>query len=123
MKLQCPCGAKYTFDVTPEMASKPIRFVCSACGLDSSDFVNSLIRQELAASTDCAGSNVPAAPAQPLSGLAAPTKTSAIKVSLPANTRPATLRIERPEPVVNEVAPESDQMSHCPKHPGEVATE
>ena len=47
MKIQCSCGAKYAFDVTPEMAQTPVRFVCPACGLDASDFVNSLVRQEL----------------------------------------------------------------------------
>src|SRR5215472_18515898 len=76
MKLQCPCGAKYAFDVTPEMAGKPIRFVCSACGLDSSDYVNSLIRQELGASPQSAGSASTTASAQGLSG----DKNSAIKV-------------------------------------------
>ena len=47
MKIQCSCGAKYAFDVTPEMAQTPVRFVCSACGVDSSDLVNRLVRQEL----------------------------------------------------------------------------
>ena len=47
MKIQCPCGAKYAFDVSPEMAQTPVRFVCQACGADSSDVVNGLIRQEL----------------------------------------------------------------------------
>ena len=47
MKIQCACGAKYAFDATPEMVENPVRFVCQNCGLDSSDFVNGLIRQEL----------------------------------------------------------------------------
>ncbi len=47
MKLQCSCGAKYAFDITPEMAQKPVRFVCPQCGADSSDFVNQLVRSEL----------------------------------------------------------------------------
>ncbi|HWI59232.1 MAG TPA: hypothetical protein VNZ22_18540, partial [Bacillota bacterium] len=47
MKLQCSCGAKYAFDVTPEMANNPVKFVCPACGLDSSAFVNALVRQQL----------------------------------------------------------------------------
>jgi outer membrane protein assembly factor BamB len=46
MKLECPCGAKYAFDATPEMLQHPVKFVCPACGLDASDFVNELIRQE-----------------------------------------------------------------------------
>jgi hypothetical protein len=49
MKIQCNCGAKYSFDVTPEMAQNPIRFICPTCGLDSSVAVNSLIIQELRA--------------------------------------------------------------------------
>jgi hypothetical protein len=46
MKIQCACGAKYEFDTTPEMADDPVKFVCPRCGLDSSDRVNDLIRQE-----------------------------------------------------------------------------
>jgi hypothetical protein len=46
MKLQCSCGAKYAFDATPEMLQNPVKFVCPACGLDASAFVNELIRQE-----------------------------------------------------------------------------
>jgi hypothetical protein len=46
MKIQCACGAKYEFDTTPEMADEPVKFVCPQCGLDSSDRVNDLIREE-----------------------------------------------------------------------------
>ena len=52
MKIQCSCGAKYALDVTPEMAETPVRFVCPACGLDASDFVNNLVRQELGLPAD-----------------------------------------------------------------------
>ncbi len=55
MKIQCSCGAKYAFDVTPEMAQTPVRFVCSACGVDSSDLVNRLVRQELGLPEPAAG--------------------------------------------------------------------
>src|SRR5574341_1423890 len=47
MKIQCSCGAKYAFEITPEIASRPVQFVCPACGADASEFVNSLVRQEL----------------------------------------------------------------------------
>ena len=39
MKIQCACGTKYAFDITPDMAQNPVRFVCPACGLDSSEYV------------------------------------------------------------------------------------
>jgi hypothetical protein len=48
MKIQCSCGAKYSFEVTPEMAQNPVRFVCPNCGLDSSEFINQRVREELA---------------------------------------------------------------------------
>lgn len=48
MKIQCACGTKYSFEVTPEMARNPVRFVCPNCGLDSSAYVNQLVREELA---------------------------------------------------------------------------
>src|SRR5260221_8303102 len=47
MKIQCPCGTKYSFDITPEMARTPITFVCQKCGVDSSEMVNRIIRQQL----------------------------------------------------------------------------
>lgn len=48
MKIQCSCGTKYSFEVTPEMARNPVRFVCPNCGLDSSEYVNQLVRAEIA---------------------------------------------------------------------------
>ena len=47
MKIQCSCGAKYAFEVTPEQAQQRVQFVCPACGADSSDYVTQLARQEL----------------------------------------------------------------------------
>src|SRR5882762_8315559 len=47
MKVQCSCGAKYDFEISPEMGSHPVRFICLECGLDASEFVDGLIRQEL----------------------------------------------------------------------------
>ncbi len=48
MKLQCACGAKYAFDLTPEMLQNPVRFVCPGCGLDSSEYVNQLVSEQFA---------------------------------------------------------------------------
>jgi len=47
MKIQCGCGAKYEFDITPGMAQNPVRFVCPACGADSSALVTRLVREQL----------------------------------------------------------------------------
>ncbi|MGA3265190.1 MAG: PQQ-binding-like beta-propeller repeat protein [Verrucomicrobiota bacterium] len=98
MKLQCACGAKYAFDITPEMAEKPVRFVCQQCGLDSSDFVNRLIQQEL--------------------GLAAPAAAGSLRVSSDAAPTPPP-----PPPVAAAPRLTGAKPPPCAKHPGERCTE
>ena len=97
MKLQCACGAKYAFDITPDMAQNPVRFICPSCGLDSSDYVNQLVRAQFAEQAGVAETPPPAAPSQ--------------------------LRIahqEKPAEPVAEAAPVSE---YCPKHRGVLPTE
>jgi hypothetical protein len=101
MKIQCACGAKYAFDATPEMLQNPVRFVCPGCGLDSSDFVNELVRREFAGQT-------PPDPAAPT------TKSPRLKISLAG---------PQPSAPVEEAAPAPTAEEHCPKHPRELATQ
>ena len=105
MKIQCSCGAKYALDVSPEMATNPVRFVCPACGLDSSDFVNDLVRQEL--------------------GLSASAASVAPAVQPKFQSAPAArMRIRTPEPSPAEAAPAaSDEPQPCPKHPGQYTVD
>ena len=97
MKLQCPCGAKYAFDLAPEMLANPVSFVCPACGADHSAFVNELVRQEFA----------PAAP-EP----AAPPPPTGSRLKISHEAAPAA-----PAP---ETAPAS---KYCSKHRGVRVTE
>ena len=99
MKIQCSCGAKYSFDVTPEMARSPMRFVCQNCGLDSSDYVNELVRDEIAKQFPNTASPPPSA--TPV--------VSQLKISQAEN--PAELP---------QTAPVS---KYCPKHRTTLATE
>src|ERR1017187_6579620 len=77
MKLQCSCGAKYAFDITPEMAQNPVKFVCPSCGLDSSDYVNQLVREELASRAG----NQPLPDAPPTPVVSAPPPAARIRIS------------------------------------------
>ncbi len=45
MKIQCACGARFSFDITPELAAAAVQFVCPTCGLNSTSLVNHLIHQ------------------------------------------------------------------------------
>src|SRR5262245_14138555 len=91
MKIQCGCGAKYSFDVTPEMARSPIRFVCQACGQDSSEAVNQIIRQQLGVAAVAAPSGsgiappvaVAPPPAQVRAAVAAPAPVATVATVAP----------------------------------------
>jgi hypothetical protein len=98
MKIQCGCGAKYEFDITPDMAQNPVQFVCPACGADSSALVTSLVRQQLG--------QAPAGPPQPAQTPRAP-----------------PLRVA-PPPTAPDAAPDTDtEPRRCPRHPAEFAVE
>jgi outer membrane protein assembly factor BamB len=98
MKIQCACGAKYAFDATPEMLQNPVRFVCQSCGLDSSDFVNELVRREFAGQTPAA--SPPA------------TESPRLKISHAEPPSSAPVEAAATAPVAEE---------HCAKHPRELA--
>src|SRR5437899_840978 len=87
MKIQCSCGTKYNFEVTPEMANRPIHFVCSSCGLDASEYVTNLIRQELATSTQTPGSSSSVSLAHPAPQVSAP--ASGLRIRRPAEASEA----------------------------------
>ena len=109
MKIQCACGAKYAFDVTPEMAETPVRFVCQSCGLDSSEYVNGLIRQEL--SLGPPGVPPPPAAAPP----AEPVSTGMPRLRVAGAAAPAG--------PAAETAGGSIASQFCLRHGGELCTE
>src|SRR4051812_2132149 len=124
MKVQCQCGAKYAFDVTPEMAHDPVRFVCPGCGLDLSVPINDLVRQELGLTTGVPAPMVQtAAAAPPLpQPVAAPVSAAA----------PARLAIARGASTATHGTPvasgtpttaTTDGPQSCAKHRGEMAME
>ncbi len=104
MKIQCSCGAKYAFDISPEMGQTPIRFICQSCGLDSSEFVNELIRRELASVEAVAATPSLDTSMAPVEQASAGTSRIRIRSSISA----------RPEPQ------EPSPLHYCPKHPGQV---
>lgn len=126
MKIQCQCGAKYAFDVTPEMAHDPVRFACPGCGVDLSGPINDLIRQELSG----AAAVPPPAPApQPV--VAPATAPAAAAIAPPPPPVPATsaprLSISRSTAHAAAApaaeAPAANAPQTCPKHRGEPIVE
>src|ERR1039458_2492097 len=92
------------------MAKTPVRFVCSACGLDASDFVNSLVRQELGLSAAAIGAAVPV----PLH-VAAPVQAA------PQSRPVARMRIQTPDaPSAEAEGAASSEPQRCSKHPDQL---
>ena len=93
MKVQCACGAKFAFEVTPDMAQSPALVVCPACGLDVSEYVRPLIRDELANMESEASEQEPPPQAAPLAS--------------PVTARPAAVPAAKPIPVpkASEIPP------------------
>ncbi|HEX4263441.1 MAG TPA: PQQ-binding-like beta-propeller repeat protein [Verrucomicrobiae bacterium] len=127
MKVQCPCGAKYSIDVTPEMARDPVRFVCPECNVDLSGPINELIHQELGVAVPAA-----AAPAPQAAPAASTGRKRVETTSLHAPSAPAKLGIARSAGTAThgtavETAPQpghgSDDSQPCAKHKGELAFE
>ena len=109
MKVQCSCGAKYEFEIRPEMRTRPVTFVCPGCGLDSSSFVDGLIRSQLGQTATPTGAPVPV--------LEAPTPSR-------ANPPVPSVRIARlsHESTASTPTDDSPPAARCLKHPGELIT-
>lgn len=135
MKVQCSCGAKYEFAVTPVMATSPVKFVCPACGLNASEFVDGLIRRELGQTNTPTGVPVPiqlAAPPRPTAAPAPAPVATLLDESPPPPPPPTSVR--RPPGVrlssstaapvaAEQAAAEAPAGVPCLKHPGQIATE
>ena len=106
MKIECSCGAKYEFEVRPEMQQRPVSFVCPNCGADASAFVDRLVRRELGQNCAPAGEPVPALPPPEGPGRVAGAA--------------AGLRVRRSSDAPVAVPAAAAQESPaCPKHPGQ----
>lgn len=130
MKIQCSCGTKLAFDITPDMAVNPVVCICPTCGADNSAVVNQLIRQELGVTSGPpVGIPVAAPVAAPVPVTAAPPvpppmpipTAAPSPVAAPVRTARPAIRVAMPAaaqaPV--EVAPAAPLgREFCLKHPG-----
>jgi hypothetical protein len=109
MKVQCSCGAKFAFEVTPEMADRPLEVSCPNCGADLSQVLTGLARQELATS-GASASGTPVEPATP--PLPQPPVPPRVRINKPANA---------PAQAPDVVAPDPSLLGQpCLKHPGQI---
>jgi hypothetical protein len=100
VKVLCPCGAKFKFDVEPVRGRMPTPISCPSCGADATGHANAIIEETLRAAGQTVEPQVAPAPAPPP----------------PASIRPIGLRIDRPATVEAGVEP-SDPPPLAPPRP------
>ena len=44
IKIDCPCGTRYGFDVEPENGRMPTTVACPTCGADGTDAANAILQ-------------------------------------------------------------------------------
>src|ERR1041385_2905220 len=133
MKIQCACGAKYAFDLTPEQARQPVQFICPACGLDSSAYVTELARQQfgfasaaplvgMAPATEIALPPGATSTPSPVAAVIAPPPAPAAAVSTEAPPVPR-VRLHRGGEKPADLPASGGDVRFCSKHPGVRTTE
>jgi hypothetical protein len=132
MKIQCACGTKVAFDVTPDMVHTPVKFICPNCGQDSSQLVNQLIAQQFATTGTASAPHIDIAP--PPGRTAAPTLTTTAAAPAPEPVAPpppapappatpvqARIHVAAKPSTASEPASTGSQI--CAKHFGEKLIE
>lgn len=88
VKVYCPCGAKFLFEIEPVGGRMPAPVKCPVCAADATELANKIIAEKLASVTPLA------APA--------PAPSASPKISIPASpikVGPATPSVSPPKPV------------------------
>lgn len=124
MKIQCDCGTKYAFDVSPDMVHQPVKFVCPGCGLDSSERVNALIRQQFGPTAEAGTGElrteaVAPAPQTASASAAAPTPP----VPAPVRSAPRVRLSQTGLASTGAAPPDVKDTRFCSKHPQQRVTD
>jgi len=96
IKIECPCGQPFEFDVEPENGRMPCEVNCPACGADATALANASIREQLAAR---------------------PIPVAARPAPLAVPAAPAPSRVSRPYAAPSPAAPASARMAVLPARP------
>jgi len=82
VKVLCPCGAKFKFDVEPLRGRMPTPISCPACGADATGHANAVIEESLRATGQTA--EAPSAPAPPSPPPPIPVSPAGLHINRPS---------------------------------------
>lgn len=103
LKLFCPCGTKYKFDVEPVNERMPWPVSCPSCGREGTADANEILRQTFASTNPAAPAAAPVQAQAPSQVAAAAAEGLRINrptpAAAPAASAPAPLPISAPRPL------------------------
>src|SRR3954471_6010885 len=114
IKVLCPCGAKFRFEVEPVRGRMPAPVQCPTCGADATELADVAIAQQIAAApapVAIIASPVPA----PAASAPPPPPAPIARVAVAAAAHAA---VSQPPPAPSGES--SSTVTTCPKHPGEM---
>ena len=129
MKIQCSCGTKYAFEITPDMIANPVQLVCQSCGADNSAAVNQIICQQFGATvTQSAPPPKPIAvvmASQPVPVPAQAVLPQAVAVAAAPAAPRLQVKLHTASATTSEPAADATASAPkmCLKHPGQFSTD
>src|SRR5207253_2489881 len=103
IKVLCPCGAKFRFEIEPVNGRMPGSVACPTCGGDATELANIVISQQLSGAQPVATIMMASTPAAPQPIMPPPAPTA--RVAAPVAAAPPSYE-----------APSAPSGAMCPKH-------
>ncbi len=121
IKVQCPCGTRFEFEVEPVHERMPVPINCPACGADATDLANAVIRQQSSQARPAVVLPMRVNPPSRATEIPVPAPQSGLRIS-----KAASVAAPAPEPAAVPVGtlPDGNDTSPaalCPKHKHEPA--
>ncbi len=131
IKILCPCGTKFAFEVEPIGGRMPVRVQCPECNADATELANAVIAEQLSPTPGGPPASAPQPPEAPRVRIRAsvpkPPETAAPPpppppppVAEPAQPR---LRVAGSDDAAPPPAPAAGDVEFCSHHPTNRATE
>jgi len=120
IKIYCPCGAKFAFDVEPANGQMPVPIACPTCGQDATAMANEQIQAQLAPPPAPESAGEPPNKAKP---------SGRLHVALPGvetgqpGASALRLTVDRHEPAAHTETTAPRPSGSCPKHLGQPIVE
>ena len=123
IKVQCPCGTRFEFEVEPVHERMPVPINCPACGVDATDLANAVIKQRSSQARPAVVLPMRATPPPRAAETPPPPSQSGLKIAKAASVSFAASASDTIADGAAGASPERHDAGAvlCPKHNDEPA--